>query len=116
MTEQPKFQQIVNNPTGPVAQNVEGNQISYASEQKQTLAEAAAEIQKLLQQLQQANPDATEEDKITYVNDETTPSFKRKAAAALRAAGETAIDEFFQNPYVKVGKAAIVRWMEAGEG
>ena len=55
------------------------------------------------------------------VNDETTPSFKRRAAphefgeraaAALKAAGETAIDEFFQNPYVKVGKAAIMAWIE----
>ena len=46
------------------------------------------------------------------VNDETTPSFKRRAAAALKAAGETAIDQFFQNPYVKVGKAAIMGWME----
>ena len=48
-------------------------------------------------------------------NDETTPSFKRRAAVALKAAGETAIDEFFQNPDVKVGQAAIVGWMEAGE-
>ncbi len=79
---------------------------------QQTLAEAAAEIQKLLKQLQQTNPTASETEMIAYVNDETTPSFKRKAVAALKAAGETAIDEFFQNPYVKVGKAAIMGWME----
>ena len=35
-----------------------------------------------------------------------------KQAAALKAAGEAAIDEFFQNPYVKVGKAAIMTWIE----
>ena len=91
---------------------VVGKMNIYASEQKQTLAEAAAEIQKLLKQLRQTNPDATEDDKIAYVNDETTPSFKRKAAAALKAAGETAIDEFFDNPYVKVGKAAIMAWIQ----
>ena len=39
-------------PVNGVAGNVEGNQNIYAPEQKQTLAEAAAEIQQLLTQLQ----------------------------------------------------------------
>ena len=84
----------------------------YSSEQKQTLAEAAAEIQKLLKQLEQTNPNATEDEEIAYINDETSRGFKLRVAAALKAAGETAIDEFFQNPYVKVGKAAIMGWIE----
>ena len=96
------------------AGKVEGNQIIYASEQKQTLAEAAAEIQQLLKQLEQTNPTATEAEKVAYVNDETSRSFQRKAASALKAAGEAAIDEFLDNPYVKVGKAAIMGWIEAG--
>ncbi len=53
------------------------------SEQKQTLAEAAMEIQSLLKQLEQTNPTATETDKVAYVNDETTPSFKRRVVGAL---------------------------------
>src|SRR4028118_951137 len=48
------------------------------SEQKQTLAEAAAAIQQLLEQLKKMNPNPTEAKKIEYVNDETTPSFKRR--------------------------------------
>ena len=80
---------------------------------QQTLAEAAEEIQKLLKQLELTNPTATEAEKVAYVNDETTPRFKRKAVAALKAAGETAIDEFLDNPYAKVGKAAIMGWMES---
>ena len=112
MAEQPKFQQNFYAPVYGNAQNVEGNQNIYASEQKQTLAEAADEIQKLLQQLKQNNPDATEEEQIKHLNDETTPSFKRKAFKALKAAGETAIEEFLDNPYVNVGKAAINGWME----
>ena len=99
-------------PVTGAAGKVSGDMNVYAPEQKKTLAEAAGEIQKLLKQLEQTNPTATEAEKITYVNDETTPSFKRQAASALKAAGETAIDEFLDNPYVKVGKAAIMGWMK----
>jgi predicted phage gp36 major capsid-like protein len=81
------------------------------SEQKQTLAEAAQEIQKLLKQLEETNPTSTEIDKIDYINDETTPSFKRRTAGALQAAGEMAVDEFvLENKYLKVVKAAIKGW------
>ncbi|MEM7554356.1 MAG: hypothetical protein AAF378_09695 [Cyanobacteria bacterium P01_A01_bin.84] len=98
-----------------VAGEVKGNQIKtqYNSPQEKTLAEAAAEIQKLLKQLEQDNPNPTEAQQIEHLNDETTPKFKRKAFAALKAAGDTAIDEFLDNSYVKVGKAAIMGWMEA---
>ncbi len=51
MAEQPKVQQTFNTPVTEVAGNVESNQNVYAPEQKQTLAEAAAEIQDLLKQL-----------------------------------------------------------------
>ena len=93
----------------------QGTQIGtqYNSPQEKTLAEAADEIQKLLEQLEQTNPTATEEDKIEHINDETTPKFKRKVVAALKAAGNTAIDEFLDNSYVKVGKAAIMGWVES---
>lgn len=39
--------------------------------------------------------------------------FKRKVVAALKAAGDTAIDEFLDNSYVKVGKAAIMGWIDS---
>jgi regulator of protease activity HflC (stomatin/prohibitin superfamily) len=88
------------------------NNTFYQSEQKQTLAEAAREIQQLLKQLEQTNPTATEAEKIAYVNDETTPSFKRRAVSALQAGGEAAIEEFLDNPYVNVGKAIVKGWMK----
>jgi hypothetical protein len=85
----------------------------FQSEQRQTLAEAAAEIQKLLKQLEQTNPSATEVEKVFYVDDETTPSFKRRVAGAFQASGETAIDEFIlENKYLKVAKAAIKGWLQ----
>lgn len=88
------------------------NNTFIKSEQKQTLAEAATEIQCLLKQLEQTNPTATETDKVAYVNDETTPSFKRRVVGALQEGGETAIEEFLDNPYVNVGKAVIKGWMK----
>lgn len=85
------------------------------SEQKQTLAEAAEEIQKLLRQLEQTNPSATQSEMIAYVNDETTPSLKRRTSSALKACGEAAIDEFvLENKFLKVIKATVKGWLEAG--
>jgi predicted transcriptional regulator len=85
----------------------------FQSESKQTLAEAAEEIQKLLKQLEQTSPNATESEMVIYVNDETSPGFKRRVSGALQATGEAAIDEFIlENKYLKVVKAAIKGWLQ----
>ena len=88
------------------------NQHNYLSEEKKTLAQAAKEIQQLIKQLEQTNPTATEAEKIAYVNDETTPSFKRRVVSALQAAGEAAIEEFLDNPYINVTKATVKGWIK----
>jgi hypothetical protein len=62
--------------------------------------------------LERDNPSATEVEKVNYVNDETTPSFKRRVAGALQAGGEAAIEEFLDNPYINVGKAVIKDWIK----
>ncbi|WP_017313969.1 hypothetical protein [Mastigocladopsis repens] len=118
MSEVPKFD-FRGASVGNFAETVQGDQKSiqhiYAPEQKQTLAEAAAQIQQLLKQLEQTNPAATEAEKIAYVNDKTTPSFKRRVTGALQASGETAIDEFIlENKYLKVAKAAVKGWFQPG--
>lgn len=93
----------------------QANQHIHLSESRRTLAEAAEELQQLLNQLEQTNPTATESEKVAYVNDETTPSFKRRVAGALQASGETAIDEFIlENKYLKVVKSAIKGWLQPG--
>jgi hypothetical protein len=84
-----------------------------ATPEQKTLAQSAAEIQALLKQLEQTNPTATEEQQIAYVNEETGSGFKNRAVAALRAAGESAIDVFIsENKYLQVAKAAIKGWAE----
>ena len=90
----------------------DNNTFVQQSEQKQTLSDAAKAIQELLKQLEQTNPTATEAEKIAHVNDETTPSFKRRAVGALQAGGEAAIEEFLANPYVNVGKAIFKGWIK----
>lgn len=93
----------------------QANQHIHLSEARKTLAEAAEEIQQLLKQLEQTNPTATEQEKVAYVNDETTPSFKRRVTGALQASSETAIDEFIlENKYLKVVKAAFKGWLQPG--
>lgn len=88
------------------------NNTFIQSEQKKSLAEAAAEIQKLLKHLERNVPNATDSDKIAYVNDETSPSFKRRVVGALQAGSEAAIEEFLDNPYVNVGKAIVKGWIK----
>lgn len=111
MAEQPKYQQNFHGTVIGVAQNVEGNQNINPSKEKQTLAEAAQEIENLLKQLEQDNPIATKIEKIDYINDETSKGFKRRVVAALKAASETAIEEFLDNPYVNIVKDALKGWI-----
>jgi hypothetical protein len=100
------------NQAGAAGKNArsDGNTFIY-SKQKPELAEAAAAIQNLLRQLEQTNPSATDVEKVAYVNKETTLNFKNRVVSALKAAGETAIEEFLNNPYVNVVKDAVKGWM-----
>lgn len=91
----------------------DNNKFVQHSQQKQTLSDAAEEIQQLLKHLEKINPTATDAEKIEYVNDETSPSFKRRAVRALQAGGEAALEQFLDNPYVNVGKAIVKGWIKA---
>lgn len=98
---------------GNVYGDVTSSNISYENTQKQSLAEAAAEIQRLLKQLEKTNPTATEPDQVSYLNIATNQDIKQRVVAVLREAGETAIDEFIlENKYLKVIKAAVKSWLQ----
>ena len=58
------------------------------------------------------NPTATENEQITYVDRESSLSFKRRIVGALKAGSESVIEEFLDNPYLNVGKAMIKGWMK----
>lgn len=89
------------------------NNTFIKSSQKQDVAEVAVEIQQLLEQIENMNPIATEIEKIDYVSNETTPSFKRRAISALEPDSEAAIERFLDDPYINVAKTIIKRWMQS---
>lgn len=99
---------------GDVAGNVVANTTQHINwaEPRKTLAETATEIQELLKHLEQSNPSATEPEQVTYINIATKPDLKKRAIAALKEGGDTAIDEFIlENKYLKVVKAVVKGWL-----
>ncbi len=90
--------------------------INNISEQKQSIAEVFSEIERLLKNLAEENPAATESEQMAYVDLSTTPAFKQRTVAALKAGGESAIDELLlENKYVKIGKAILKGWLQANK-
>jgi hypothetical protein len=86
---------------------------TYNVQERQALAEAAEEIQRLLKQLEETNPIATESEQVAYINVATKPDLKQRTIAALKEGGETAIDEFvLDNKYLKVVKAVAKGWLQ----
>ncbi|MBW4692971.1 MAG: pentapeptide repeat-containing protein [Lyngbya sp. HA4199-MV5] len=91
---------------------------NYAPEQRQTLAEAAAEIQQLLEQLSQTYPTTTQTEKMALVTKaveeiEKNPTLKARVVGALKAGGVETLKELIDNPLVNVLLAALEGWQEA---
>jgi|GEM_PF-4358812 len=77
------------------------------------IQEAAIKLQKLLQKLEEINPSATDAEKVSYLNKETTNGLKERVASALKAGGEAAFDQLIlENKYLKVVKATIKGWFK----
>lgn len=97
-------------PVGNVAGTNHGKQQTvqhnYASKTP-SLAEAAAEIQNLLKQLEVSNPTATEAEQTAYLNAMIPPTRRERFVGALMAAGGAAIEEV---PYGSVLKALVEGW------
>jgi hypothetical protein len=94
---------------------VNGN-INQGGEKRQTLAEAAEEIQQLLIQLEKSNPTATDAEKVAYVNDETPPALKSRVASAVKAGSVSAVETILDNsPYGSVVRAILKAWLSSEE-
>lgn len=94
--------------------NYNSGTFNQGIETRQTLAEAADEIQQLLMQLEKSQPTATEYEKVAYVNDETPLDLKFRVVNALKAGGEAATDTILDNsPYVNVVKAILKGWISS---
>lgn len=95
-----------------------GTQHNYAPEQKQTLAEAAAEIQQLLEQLSQTYPTTTTAEKMAVVAEaaeqiEKNPTLKARVINALKLGGTEALKETINHPLVNILMAIFEGWQDA---
>ncbi|WP_414755840.1 pentapeptide repeat-containing protein [Anabaena sp. CCY 9910] len=100
------------------ANQIGGNITNYNPEQKQNLAQAAADIQQLLNQLSQTYPTTTTSQKMTVVaravdEIESNPPLKTRVIDALKARGTEAFKELIDHPLVNILLASIEGWQEA---
>lgn len=97
-----------------VETNTQNN--NYAPEK--SLAEAATEIQQLLDQLSKTNPTNTESDKQTFVIEaiqaelKRNPSLRERLISALKAGGDAALEELFRHPLLTIPVKAVRGWLE----
>jgi hypothetical protein len=106
------------------AQGNNNQQISntYASqERKQTLAEAAAEIQQLLEQLSQAYPIDTTLGKMTIATEaikciENNPILIQKIISALKAEGISTLKKLLNHPAADFTIVALEDWHKNNSG
>lgn len=112
MTENPKIQMNFNSSVTGAAGYLAGNQINniYPSDQKQTLAEAAAEIQNLLKQLNENNLTASDVQQKAYVTAAIAPRQRQRFVNALQAGWQEAIKEFLDNAYINIAIAILEGW------
>ncbi|NES93474.1 hypothetical protein, partial [Okeania sp. SIO2B9] len=94
------------------------NQHNYSPEQKQNLAEAAKEIQQLLQQLSKPDYSATPTENAIIVGEvmqeiEKNPSLKSRIIETLKQGGKEAFKELIDHPAVNVLMASIDGWNNA---
>jgi hypothetical protein len=106
---------ITNN--APVSAQQIGNQNTLNVEQQSNLVEAAAEIQRLLKQLEQNYPTVTLTEKAIVAEQainfiESNPTFKERVVQALKAVGIEAFKEAVDHPLVNILMAGIEGWQE----
>jgi DNA-binding Lrp family transcriptional regulator len=85
--------------------------------EQQNLAEAAAEIQALLEQLSETYPTTTSKEKNIVIGEaveqiENNPTLKSKVINALKAGGKEAFKEAIDHPLVNILMATIEGWQE----
>ncbi len=94
-----------------------GTQHNYAPEQKQNLAEAAVEIQQLLEQLSQAYPTTTNKEKMAVVAEvadkiENNPTLKARLISTIKAGLTEALKEAIDHPLANILMASIEGYKE----
>lgn len=91
---------------------VTGTQHNYAP--PRNLAEAAEEIQQLLQQLEKTNPTPTEKQQVDYINTATSSEVKKRLVKLLKEADqqELFVTEAIDPTIFKIIQAALIGWKQ----
>lgn len=94
---------------------VSGDYIENDSEQRQSLADAAAEIQNLLEQLEKTYPTDTTVNKMKIATEaigqiENNPTLMQRILSALKTGGTRAIKQFLNHPAASFVLAVLEDW------
>ena len=100
------------------ARQIGGNINNLTPQQRQNLAQAAAEIQQLLKQLEQSYPTNTPLEKQVVVTEalkqiESNPTLKARVIGALKAGGTEALKELVDHPLINILLATLEGWQGA---
>jgi hypothetical protein len=106
--------------SGNYNERIEGNYVQgnyYAAGEKQNLAEAAAEIQALLKQLEQSYPANTTSDQMVIAakaieSIESNPNLKQRVISAVKEGGIAAFEKAIDNPVGAFIAGAVKGWQE----
>jgi AbiTii len=95
----------------------QANQYNYSLEQRQTLVEAAAEIQKLLEQLSQTYSMDTLSGRMQLATEavtriESNPNLMQRLVSSLQAGGVSALEQFLNHPAASFVIAALEDWQK----
>jgi hypothetical protein len=99
----------------------QANQYNYSLEQRQTLAEAAAEIQKLLEQLSQTYSTDTLSERMQLAMEavtriESNPNLMQRLVSSLQAGGVSALEQLLNHPAASFVIAALEDWKKTKGG
>lgn len=101
----------------PSTEETYRSKLLLRTEQKQSLVETAAEIQNLLQQLQEEYPTNTPVEKGFVVTEalkqiESNPTFQARLIAAIKAGGIESLKELVDNRLINIFVASLEGWQE----
>ncbi len=106
--------------SGNYNERIDGNYVQgnyYASGEKQSLAEVAAEIQQLLKQLEQNFSSNTTIGKMTIATEaikhiEDDPTLRKRVLSAIKAGGTQALAQFLNHPAASFVVSALEDWQK----
>ncbi|MDB9372906.1 hypothetical protein [Nodularia sphaerocarpa] len=111
---------FINTGGGNYNEHINGNYIQgnyYAARQPQGLAEAAAEIQNILEQLEKSYSSETALGKMAIATEtisqiDSNPALSARIFSALKAGGVSAFEQFLNHPAASFVIAALEDWQK----